>query len=385
MSPPVSYILADSGAFTLVAVLTEALRRLALRCRLVDGPGKGKAHAVPTPYLGGVAIASGSLTAAAIAGPPSDTRVLALIAGGIMMAILGLADDIWRLGVLPRLAAECMVASVVIIFGVRADVFGDVLHLGIWPDNVVALLWMVVITNSFNLLDNSDGAATGIAMMTAAALTVLAFAVGSASMELIELAVSAGCAGFLVHNWAPARIFMGDSGSLFLGFTISASALLIVGSPGLPSAGSPISRMCALLLLAFVAIVDTSTVLLSRYRSGLPLLTGGTDHLAHRLRALGLGRSQSALLLSAAATLSCSAAILVIFKVLPAIGTLATTLAAAIALMALAQRVRVYHRISSVTPTAARIGLEAWTEAAASFVKSESGGLGDRPPARTTP
>jgi len=360
---PVPYVFADAGAFVLVALFTEVLRRIALRRRLMDRPGQGKAHRSPTPYLGGVAIVAGTLAAAVIAAPPRDPRVLTLIVAGTVIAVLGLVDDIKPLGVSVRLATEGLAAVLVVASGTRVDIFGYMPVIGRWPDIIITLLWIVLMTNSFNLLDNSDGAAGGIAMVTGAALAALAFGTGWESIGILQLALSAGCAGFLVHNWAPARIFMGDAGSLFLGFVMSVSAVLIFTSPGSSASGTSwIARVCGLLLLTFVAAVDTCTVIVSRHRAGLPLVRGGTDHAAHRLRVLGLGTSQAAVLLSGGAGLSCTFGLLVTFGVVPAAGSLAVTLALGIVLVVLAQRVRVAAPAttrttpppaSSTSPTAA--------------------------------
>jgi UDP-GlcNAc:undecaprenyl-phosphate/decaprenyl-phosphate GlcNAc-1-phosphate transferase len=348
---PGTYVIADAGAFVLVALFTEVLRRIALRHRLMDWPGHGKAHRGPTPYLGGVAIVVGTLAAAVVAAPPRDLRVLTLIVAGAVIAVLGLVDDIRPLGVTVRLVTEGLAAALVVASGTRADIFGHLPVIGRWPDIVITLLWIVLMTNSFNLLDNSDGAAGGVAMVTGAALAVLAFGTGWESIGILQLALSAGCAGFLVHNWAPARIFMGDAGSLFLGFVISVSAVLVFSSPGSAAAGtSGIARVCGLLLLTFVAVVDTCTVMVSRHRAGLPLVRGGTDHAAHRLRVLGLGTSQAAVLLSGGAGLSCTCGLLVTFGVVPAVGSLAVTLALGTALVVLAQRVRGTAPATAPTP-----------------------------------
>ncbi len=341
------YVLVVAAAFVLAVLLTEAMRRIALRYRLMDRPGKGKAHRSPTPYLGGVAIVSSTLAAWAIAAPPSDPQVLTLIMAGTLVAVLGLADDIRPARVSFRLTVEFLAAGAVVATGARVGIVGAVPGIGNWPDIVITVLWIVLMTNSFNLLDNSDGAAGGIAAVTAAALAVLTLAVltfgtGWESIAVFQLAVSASCAGFLVHNWAPARIFMGDAGSLFLGFVTSASAVLVFGVHGgsVPSAAWAV-RMSGLLLLTFVAVVDTGTVIVSRCRAGLSLTQGGTDHTSHRLRALGLRTSQAATLLSAVAGISCTFALLVTLGTVPAAGSLAVALAAVIMLVVLAQRVQV--------------------------------------------
>jgi UDP-GlcNAc:undecaprenyl-phosphate/decaprenyl-phosphate GlcNAc-1-phosphate transferase len=135
---------------------------------------------------------------------------------------------------------------------------------------------------------------------------------------------------------------MGDAGSLFLGFVTSASAVLVFGVHGEPALPAPWAvRMSGLLLLTFVAAVDTGTVVVFRYRAGRPLMQGGTDHTSHRLRALGLRTSQTAALLSAVAWICCTFGILVTLGTVPAAGSLAVALTAGIILVLLAQRIRV--------------------------------------------
>ena len=338
----VPYAVVGAVAFILTALLTEAMRRIALKYRLMDVPGKAKAHRTPTPYLGGAAIVMGALAAWAIAVPPRDPQVLTLIVTGIIISLLGLADDIRPLRVSVRLTIEFLAAGAVVASGARVGVFGSVHGIGNWPDIAITVLWIILMTNSFNLLDNSDGAAGGIAAVTAAALAVLAFGAGCESIAALLLAVSASCVGFLGYNWAPAHIFMGDAGSLFLGFVMSASAVLVFGlhDGSVPKASWAV-RTSGLLLLSFVAAVDTATGVVSRHRAGRPLMRGGTDHISHRLRALGLRTSQAAALLSTVAGISCIFGLLVTFGTVPAAASLAVALTAGIIVVVLAQRVQV--------------------------------------------
>jgi len=336
------YAVVGAVALFLTALLTEAMRRIALRYRLMDVPGTAKAHRAATPYLGGAAIVMGALAAWSIPILPRGPEVLTLIVTAVLVSLLGLADDIRPLRVSVRLTVEFLAAGAVVASGARVGAFGPANSIGDWCGIAFAVLWIIVMTNSFNLLDNSDGAAGGIAAVSAAALAVLAFGVGWESIAAFLLAISASCAGFLIHNWAPARIFMGDAGSLFLGFVMSASAVLILSPHGgsTPPA-SWVVRASGLLLLTFVAAVDTGTVIVSRYRAGRPLMQGGTDHISHRLRALGLGTSQAAALLSAIAGISCTIGLLVTFGAVPAVGSLVVALIAAIIVVVLAQSVQV--------------------------------------------
>lgn len=336
------YAVVGAIAFVLTALFTEAMRRIALKYRLMDVPGKAKAHRTPTPYLGGAAIVMGALAAWAIAVPPRDPQVLTLILTGTMISLLGLADDIRPLRVSVRITIEFLAAGAVVASAARVGVFGSGHGIGNWCLIITTVLWIVLMTNSFNLLDNSDGAAGSIAAVTAAVLAVLAFGAGWESIAIFLLAVSASCVGFLIHNWAPARIFMGDAGSLFLGFVTSASAVFVFGLHNGPvPPGSWADRASGLLLLTFVGAVDTGTVVVSRYRAGRPLMQGGTDHISHRLRVLGLRTSQATALLSAVTGISGIFGLLVTFGTLPAVGSLTVVLTAGITVVVLAQRVRV--------------------------------------------
>ena len=329
-------------AFILAVVLTEAMRRIALKYRLMDRPGRGKAHGNATPYLGGVAIVVTAVAAWAIVTPTPDPQVLTLIVTGIFVAMLGLIDDVRPSRVSVRLLVEFLAAGTVVASGARAGIIGAVPGVGDWPDTVFTVLWIVLVTNSFNLLDNSDGAAGSIAAMTAAAMAVLSFETGWTSIAIFELAISASCAGFLVHNWPPARIFMGDAGSLFLGFVISGSAVLIFGAQNgaLPSVSWTV-RAANLLLLTFVATVDTGIVIVSRCRAGRPVTQGGADHTSHRLRALGMRTAQATMLLFAVAGISGALVLLVSLGMLPGAVALVAVLTTGAILVMIAQRVRV--------------------------------------------
>jgi UDP-GlcNAc:undecaprenyl-phosphate GlcNAc-1-phosphate transferase len=316
-------------AFALVGVLTEFARRLAVQLALTDRPDMRKSHKRPTPYLGGAVIVAGVLVPTVAAGGGGSRLWIVLVAAAAV-AVLGLVDDLRPLSPYPRLAVEGIAAAAVVGAGGRLSVFGNAL------DYVVPVLWIVVITNSFNLLDNMDGAAAGVACATAAALAAPAVMVGERSVAVLLVALSCGCAGFLPHNWTPARIFMGDAGSLFIGFVISASALLIFAPPG--RGGS----VAGPLLVTFVATADTCVVMVSRRRAGRPLMLGGTDHVSHRLRMLGLSTWQVALALSGTAAVTCLAVIPVVRGWVPAPVPLTIGAGLAVVLVWLLQKVPVY-------------------------------------------
>jgi UDP-GlcNAc:undecaprenyl-phosphate/decaprenyl-phosphate GlcNAc-1-phosphate transferase len=338
---PTPALAAGALAFILVALLTEAMRRVAIRHRLLDQPRADGRHHRATPYLGGVAIVVGTVGAVAVTAPAGDGQTLAIVGTAAIISALGLTDDLRPLNPAPRVIVECLCASVLVAVGVHADIFAGAGLAGRAVDDAGTVVWIVVLTNSFNLLDNMDGAAAAIALATSPFLALLALATGRPGLAALLIAVAAGSAGFLVHNWAPARIFMGDAGSLFLGYVLATSAVLTCAA-GSGAAQAPVTAAACALLLTFVTLVDTGTVLVSRWRAGRRWTQGGADHLAHRLRAAGLSTPRAALALAATAAVMAILAVIVISGIVPDAAVLATTVAVGVVLVALAQRVKVY-------------------------------------------
>lgn len=336
----IAVVAAGVLGFILVVILTEVMRRIAIRHRLVDQPRADRLHAIATPYLGGVAIAGGTVAAAAGVAHPGASQALAIFVAGISVSILGLIDDLRTLGQYTRLVVECLAAAGLVLVGVHVDLLAAEGIAGRWADALLTVIWIVVITNSFNLLDNMDGAAAAIAFASTPLLAVLALADGQRAVAVLLAATSAGCAGFLVHNWHPAQIFMGDAGSLFLGFVISSTTVLTCGTGSL-SGNSAATVVAALLLMTFVPVVDTCTVLVSRRRAGSRWNQGGTDHVAHRLQALGLSTSCTAVVLSLTTAMSALLGALVVTGTVPADRLLFACVAVGAAIVLLAQKVDV--------------------------------------------
>jgi UDP-GlcNAc:undecaprenyl-phosphate GlcNAc-1-phosphate transferase len=322
-------------AFAIVGGLTEFVRRIAVKLALTDRPGVRKGHRHPTPYLGGVVIVVGVLGPVAVAVGGGDARMRIVLIAAAAVALLGLVDDLRPLSPYVRLTVEGLAASPVVAVGGHVKIFGN------WLDYVLPVLWIVVITNSFNLLDNMDGAAAGVACVTAAALALPALMVGQHGAAVLLLALACACAGFLPHNWTPARIFMGDAGSLFIGFVIAASALLVFAS------AAHQASVAGPLMATFVATVDTCVVMVSRHRAGRPLMLGGTDHVSHRLRRLGFSTWQVALALSGTAAVTCLAAIPVVRGWVPAPVPLVIGAGLGAALVWVLQKVPVYDHLGA--------------------------------------
>jgi len=288
----------------LVAVSVEPLRRLALRLGLTDHPGPTKAHTQPTAYLGGIAIVVGTVGAAAAVGAWTgwSANATVVLAAAVAVAVLGLVDDITPLRPSTRLLVESAVASAVVAVGYRLPLTGSP-----WVDAALTVVCVVVLTNSFNLLDNMDAAAASVAVASAGVLGAAALWHGAGPPAILLLCLAGGCAGFLVHNRPPARIFMGDAGSLFIGFLVVTCTASVAPRGGAAAAA-------VLLLATFVAVVDTMLVVISRQRAGRPVFSGGTDHASHRLRRLGMPTGLVAAVLALAAGAAAVLAALVLYR-----------------------------------------------------------------------
>ncbi|MEU9830637.1 MraY family glycosyltransferase [Streptosporangium sp. NPDC048047] len=286
-------VIAGTAGCLLSAAGTPLLGRLALRWGFVDRPGGYKTHGRPVPYLGGVAIMFATVAPFAVLAGLDDVRVTSIVLAAAAVALLGLIDDFSPLSPLVRLAVETVAAVGVVVGGVQAPLTGS------WLDGPVTVLWIVVVTNSFNLLDNMDGALGTIAAIGAAFLSGAAFVHAHPALGLLLAALAHACLGFLLHNRPPAKVFMGDTGSLFIGFVISCSAALLVTGHGSGTA------VAGLLLPTFLATVDTGTVFLARMLApGRSPMTAGSDHVSHRLRHLGLGTGTVAAVLGAVTALA---------------------------------------------------------------------------------
>jgi len=311
MTHVVAGLLAFGIPFILSVSLTAAARRLAPRMGFVDRPGGHKGHAKPMPLGGGVGIflawllPVGGLTLAAWASPdalgptlaPLADRVgpigLLLLGGAIVMA-LGLWDDVRNLPPLFRLLVQMGLATGLYAASreLRITFFTDQWSL---TSLVYTVVWVVGITNAFNFLDNTDGLSAGVAGVAAVILAVVGIQTEQMLMAGLALALAGSAAGFLVFNYPPASIYMGDAGGLFLGFTLSVLTVLFTYYKSGPA---PSGRLYGALMPIFilaVPIFDTATVMAIRLREGRPLWQGDRRHFSHRLLALGMSKRETVL------------------------------------------------------------------------------------------
>ena len=280
---PIKYLAAFLGPLALAWLLTPLMLRLALRFEALDHPDDRKSHAAPVPYLGGVAIvlafSVGVAVSAAVYRPTSGLGDLVLVlCVGSLLALMGLVDDLRGLSPWLRLVVE--VGAGVAVWGIGS---GVELPGPAGSDVVITVLWVVGITNALNLLDNMDGLSAGAAAIGAVSFFVLALLNGQFLVAALAAAV-AGCAvGFLRHNFHPAKIYMGDAGSLFLGFLLAFLGLRL----RLPNAPQSVAMFVPVLVLG-VALFDTTLVTIARLRHRRGVMQGGRDHTSHRLVWIGL-------------------------------------------------------------------------------------------------
>jgi UDP-GlcNAc:undecaprenyl-phosphate/decaprenyl-phosphate GlcNAc-1-phosphate transferase len=263
-------------AFAVTWIATPLARRIAVRTAFFDHPVGYKEHSRPTPYLGGAAVMAGFLIATIAFGVADDfTRV---IAAALLLFALGTLDDRIGLPVTPRLIAQ--VATAVALWVVD---LGWTMLPSEAANLLLTILWIVGITNAFNLMDNLDGATGTVAGVSTAGAGTLALIQGDTYLAVVAFAVTGACAGFLPFNLArPAKIFLGDGGSMPLGLLVACTIMAV------PDGSLDWTLLLASAPLAGLPILDTALVVVSRYRRGAPILSGGRDHLTHRLLS-GLG------------------------------------------------------------------------------------------------
>ena len=315
------------AAFALTGLLTWPVRALAIRLGAMDAPNMArKTQAQPVPYLGGVAIALGIsiITLGAVfvgadnfVGENNDQLkdlALTILLPALVLGVMGLFDDLRSLSPWPRLITQTVVGSIVAFVIVENGTIGtpfgqaSATDSGSWINTAVTIFWIVGICNSINFFDNLDGAASGTVAIAALGVFVIAFDRGQELVSALSIVTAGATIGFLMWNKSPAKIYMGDAGALFLGIIISVATIRL--NPGI----TPTWQSLAIpVILLAVPLLDTCVAVFSRLARGLSPLTGGKDHLSHRLVRAGLSRPMAAIALWAASVVCALFAIGVYF------------------------------------------------------------------------
>ena len=330
------FLILGIAAFALTGLLTWPVRALAIRLGAMDAPNMArKTQAEPVPYLGGVAIALGisiiTLAAVYVGGNRDGNNAdqlkdlaLTVLLPALVLGAMGLFDDLRSLSPWPRLIAQSVVGTVVAFVivnnGTVGTPFGAVAALGTgnngsWVNTAVTIFWIVGICNSINFFDNLDGAASGAVAIAALGVFVIAFDRGQELVSALSIVTAGATIGFLMWNKSPAKIYMGDAGALFLGIIISVATIRL--NPGITPTWK--SLTIPVILLA-VPLLDTCVAVISRLARGLSPLTGGKDHLSHRLVRGGLTRPAAAISLWSASGL-CAVIAVAIYMYPDSLGT----------------------------------------------------------------
>ncbi len=269
------------------------------RIGIVTLPRLWRVEARPTPLLGSLAIFAGMVAGVLVGarGALGSAKLTGAAVGVVAMGAVGFVDDLRGLTPRTRLFATAIVAEVAWLLGLRADVFGGG-RVGDVANALLTMLWFVAITHAFNVFDNMDGASAGVAVASSLSLAALAAVSNQGVVVILALAVAGGCLGYLAHNFFPARLYMGDSGALALGFGVAALGLMLE-----PPVKRPLGFALPMLAVA-VPLFDTALVTVSRMLGRKQVAIGGTDHMTHRLHNAGFGvRAVAPFLLVAQLTL----------------------------------------------------------------------------------
>ncbi len=306
------YIFAVSALLSLV--FTGLMIRVSHRLRVYDLPSGRKDHEHAIPYLGGVAIylsimgviaihmlllnilrnrfelvgrvAEHLHYSAAVGEKPAVLRALGIVLGGTLILAVGLVDDIHSLRARVKLGAQILAALILVLFGVRLELFVPSQLF----TSVVTVMWVVLIVNAFNFMDNMDGLSAGVALIAALIFFFVVFPLKQNLTAATLLTIAGTLLGFLYYNFSPARIFMGDAGAMFIGFMLA--SLTVVGTFYMSDHMSPWGLLTPIFVFG-VPIFDTVGVVYLRWRAKLPIHIGDNRHFSHRLVHLGMSKRDS--------------------------------------------------------------------------------------------
>jgi UDP-GlcNAc:undecaprenyl-phosphate/decaprenyl-phosphate GlcNAc-1-phosphate transferase len=283
-----NYILIFLSALFIVIVSTPFAKKMALRLGFIDHPSERRVHTSPLPRLGGVAIYLGCIFALLLSDRFYMPQLASIMIGATIVSFLGIWDDYKTLKPLVKLCGQTLAGIILIYAGIKVS------FLPYESLNIIAtLFWIIVITNALNLLDNMDGLSGGVATIACTFYFLISVMTGQYLVASLAAALLGACLGFLYYNFNPASIFMGDSGSLFIGFLLATIGIKL----RFPSNVAFVTWMVPVVVLG-LPLFDTTLVVISRLRRGLnPLTTPGKDHVSHRLVKMGTSQREAVLIL----------------------------------------------------------------------------------------
>lgn len=284
----IAYIAGFAVALILALVATPFVKRFAVKIGAVDAPNSRKVHTKIMPRLGGLAIYLAFIGALIIALPLANGEkphiIGGLLLGGTIVTLVGALDDRFNLSPLMKLLGQIAAAGVVVAFGITVDFvtlpFGDGANMG-WLSVPITIFWIVGVTNAINLIDGLDGLAAGVSAIATGTIFILALMMGNVTVAVLSAVLLGSIIGFLFFNFHPAKIFMGDSGALFLGFSLATLSVLGFKQATLVSFVVPI-------FILGVPLSDTFFAIVRRIMNKKPISAADKNHLHHCLLGMGL-------------------------------------------------------------------------------------------------
>lgn len=284
-------------AFIIALLGTPIVKRIALKVNALDRPEARKIHNGTMPRLGGLAICLG-FWAAMLLTQDLSKEIIGVLIGGLIIVIVGFVDDTKGLSPKIKLLGQIIAAVVAMLWGVRVDFLTNPITEGVislqvlgfdFLNYAITVIWIIGVTNAVNLIDGLDGLAAGVSAIAAATLGIVALLEGHQVVAIMSFILAASSLGFLKFNFYPAKIFMGDTGSLFLGFNLASIAIL-----SFTKSATVVSLFLPIVILG-IPLADTFFAIIRRYNNGKPIFDADKDHLHHRLLALGLSHKHTVL------------------------------------------------------------------------------------------
>ncbi|WP_163969564.1 glycosyltransferase family 4 protein [Oceanobacillus halotolerans] len=293
-------------AFIAALSITPFVKKLAIKIGAVDQPNNRKVHKKIMPRLGGLAIFISFLIGVLVF-LPETIKAWPILVGGILIVAIGMLDDLYELTAKAKFTGQVVAALVTVLGGVQIEFmtlpFGERIEFGL-IGIPITILWIVGVTNAINLIDGLDGLAAGVSSIVLLTISAMAISMGNMLIALIGFILLGSTLGFLVYNFHPAKIFMGDTGSLFLGYMVSVLAVM-----GLFKNVAVFSLIVPIIILG-VPILDTTLAIIRRIIHKKPLSAPDKSHLHHCLIQLGFSHRQTVILIYALSSLFSIAAVL---------------------------------------------------------------------------
>lgn len=288
-----TYVVAFTIALAVAYFATPKVKDIAIKVGAMDAPDARKVHKEPIPRMGGLAIYLGFVLAV-LASMHISREIAGLLIGGTVILAVGIIDDMKQISAKTKLFGQILAAMLPILFGVKIEwltnPFGDMLYLD-YLATPLTVLWIVSLTNTVNLIDGLDGLAAGVSTIAAITILMVALQQNFWVVAILTAALAGSALGFLQHNFNPAKIFMGDTGSMFLGYMLAGISVL-----GTVKSAATIALVVPIVALG-LPIMDTAFAIIRRYSHGHPIFKPDKGHLHHRLLEMGLTQKQAVLLM----------------------------------------------------------------------------------------